>query len=129
MLEPAELNVLEATLLPSLERHHLRLMAHGLRTLQAIAGERRGPPPPRAAIAAWAARQPLMTEDPGFAAAFIDQLDQLAGQLVAIAAGHHRDPLALELEDLISWSCHGADLRTGRAACDHLPTAPAGESP
>jgi hypothetical protein len=42
VLDPQELNLLDSTLLPSLERHHLRLLAHGLRTLQAAAGRRQG---------------------------------------------------------------------------------------
>jgi hypothetical protein len=36
VIEASELAELEATLLPALERHHLRLLAHGLRTFQAV---------------------------------------------------------------------------------------------
>ena len=37
MIEADELAELESTLLPALERHHLRLLAHGLRTFQTVA--------------------------------------------------------------------------------------------
>ena len=58
MLSQAELAELEASLLPALERHHLRLLAHSLRSLQAAAGRRSGPLPERAVLLAWALAQP-----------------------------------------------------------------------
>lgn len=129
MLEPDELNRLDGTLLPSLERHHLRLMAHGLRTLQAIAGQRQGRAPERDAIRSWVERQPAIADDAGFAAAFTDQLEHMAGQLSAIAADHRCEPLGLDLEALIDWAQRNADQRIGRAACDHRSTAPDGAFP
>ena len=99
MLEPQELNLLDSTLLPSLERHHLRLLAHGLRTLQAAAGRRQGPLPERRQLEAWAAAQPALAGDRQFAAAFLPQLEQLGGQLVAIATAEGVTPLALEQAD------------------------------
>ena len=74
MLSPEELSELEASLLPSLERHHLRLLAHSLRSLQAAAGRRSGPLPQRAELLAWALDQPELQADPRFCQAFLDQL-------------------------------------------------------
>lgn len=112
-LTAEELSVLERTLLPALERHHLRLLAHGLRTLQAIAGRRSGPLPEASAIAAWASRQEVIRNDPAFAQAFLDQMEQLAGTLVRIsdAGGLADGPLALDLDDLTRWSLRQADAR------------------
>ena len=110
-LSAAELAELEATVLPGLERHHLRLLAHGLRTLQAIAGRRKGEPPAQEAIEAWALQQPAIAADPHFLRAFAAQLHATAEQLRAIAAAEPCSPLALELPQLIRWSQAQADAR------------------
>ncbi|MEB3323135.1 MAG: hypothetical protein VKI81_09970 [Synechococcaceae cyanobacterium] len=111
MLSEAEVTQLESSLLPALERHHLRLLAHGLRTLQEIAGQRRGPPPPAEVIAAWAASQPAVAADPRFRRAFVEQLQGLAGQLLGIGASLQRPALELELDDLVTWARRRADER------------------
>jgi hypothetical protein len=123
MLDAEELQELEATLLPTLERHHLRLLAHGLRTLQAIAGRRSGAIPSSAAIESWAARQPVIQDDPGFAGAFLTQMGSVAAQLETIAAETGRSPLALDLPDLVAWARGAADrrVRTPAAPTDPPP--------
>lgn len=110
-LSEAELAELEATLLPALERHHLRLLAHGLRTLQAIASRREGEPPALEAIEAWALQQPLIAADPRFLRAFAAQLQCTGDQLRTIAAAEPCSPLALELPQLIRWAQAQADAR------------------
>lgn len=116
MLAHEELQQLEATLLPTLERHHLRLLAHGLRSLQAAAGRRSGAPPPAEAIAAWLKRQPGYDHDPDFTCAFLTQLEALRAQLEVIAAGCGREPLALDLDDLCRWAT--------ASGCDHHDHTP-----
>ena len=111
MIEASELAELEATLLPALERHHLRLLAHGLRTFQSVAGRRQGPLPAIDALAVWATSQPQLAGDPGFAATFLDQLAGLGEQLESIAVRWDREPLALELADLIRWAEQQAQER------------------
>jgi len=113
-LSLTELAELESTLLPALERHHLRLLAHGLRTLQAIAGRRSGPPPAASAIAHWASQQPSLAGDPIFQHAFAQQLSAAGAQLEELAASQSCDPLALELADLCSWAVAQADRRLQR---------------
>ena len=117
VLSPAELAELEGTLLPALERHHLRLLAHGLRTLQQIAGRCRGPAPDHAAIEAWILAQPQIASDPAernadtaFAAAFARELGAAARQLEAIAPAPGQ-ALELELVDLSRWARRQADAR------------------
>lgn len=121
MLSPDELQELESTLLPTLERHHLRLLAHGLRTLQAIAGRRTGALPPEGAVAAWAATQPVIAADAGFAEAFLHQMGHVATQLAAIATDAGQEPLALDLADLIHWATGKADRRLRPPADPPVP--------
>jgi hypothetical protein len=122
MLREEELHQLEATLLPALERHHLRLLAHGLRTLQAVGQQAL---PSRSALEAWAAAQPAIAADPGFQAAFVEQMLGVAVQLETIAVeleslpsteprqegSPRRGPLDLELDDLVRWARQQADQR------------------
>jgi hypothetical protein len=120
MLSEAECRQIESTLLPALERHHLRLLAHALRTLQTIAGRSEGSPPTRRAIAEWARSQPMVRDDPAFAESFIEQLINAAHQLETIAgqdgsgAGNGRGSvgaMGLDLEDLVAWVRRQADRR------------------
>jgi hypothetical protein len=115
----AELAELEATLLPALERHHLRLLAHGLRTLQAISRSTAGALelealPDRAAIGTWVRQQPPIADDAAFQAALVEQLLATGGQLESIAGALGRSPLALELADLSAWASRQADRRLGQ---------------
>lgn len=110
-LSARELVELESTLLPALERHHLRLLAHALRTLQAIGGQRNGPPPPPAAIEAWVRQQPAIADDTLFARAFTAQLLAAGDQLETIGAARGCSALALELADLAAWAQAQADGR------------------
>lgn len=120
MLNPEELAGLEATLLPALERHHLRLLAHGLRTLQEIAGRRGGDSPDGETIRQWVLRQDATAGDVAFAEAFRIQMLNVADQLRGIA-GPSREALDLQLDDLECWARHQADCRLAGA-----PDPPAG---
>jgi hypothetical protein len=124
VIEASELAELESSLLPALERHHLRLLAHGLRTFQAVAGRRQGPLPATDALAAWASGQPQLVGDPGFAATFLQQLAGLGDELQLIGARRGCDPLALELADLISWAEHQAQERLELPSFTADPSAP-----
>lgn len=126
-LSREELQQLESTLLPALERHHLRLLAHGLRTLQAIAGRHHGEAPELEAIRAWAGRQEAIADDDAFAEAFSQQLLGVSRQLQAIAHARHRPLLDLELDELIGWMQQQADARLG--PCDHHGSIRPGQTP
>ncbi len=125
-LSPAELAELESTLLPALERHHLRLLAHGLRTLQAIAtahGSQRDSDklPDRAAIRAWAANQPQIAQDSAFIDLLSDQLESAGRQLAQLAAERGLPPLDLELRDLRAWATKQANQRIAIIGAANLP--------
>ena len=110
-LSAAELAELEATLLPALERHHLRLLAHSLRSLQAIAAHQpAGALPDHDVMRAWASQQPALADAPYFQAVLVEQLEAAGRQLQQLATSLGRSPLALELGDLIA------------SACDHRPS-------
>jgi hypothetical protein len=126
VLTQSELKELESTLLPSLERHHLRLLAHGLRTLQTIGARQPGDLPDRTAIATWAERQDEIADDPRFREAFVEQLLNVADQLSVIAREIGREPLALDLGDLVTWARRVAD---DRITHDRLVTAPLSPTP
>ena len=128
MLSPEELAELEASLLPALERHHLRLLAHSLRSLQAAVGRRSGPLPGRAELLAWALDQPELQADSGFCQAFLDQLQGAGIQLEHIVQDTSAlkqafkqafnpsepappGPLDLDLADLVAWAQRQADRR------------------
>jgi hypothetical protein len=130
MLTPEDQALLEATLLPALERHFLSLLAHGLRTFQAIAAttdqlidqptdQHSGQPkrfPERLQIEAWAASQASLADDPGFREAFVEQLCRLRDPLGEIAARGGQSPLDLPIEALVAWVREQADGRLSRPA-------------
>ena len=115
MLSEADLAELESTLLPALERHHLRLLAHSLRCLQQAAGD--GTPLPDAAgLTAWAERQPNLAVDPTFIPVLVEQLGKAAVQLEQIGQELGKAPLQLELSDLVAWGKACADARLSEQA-------------
>jgi len=122
-LSSDDLQQLEASLLPSLERHHLRLLAHSLRSLQAIAGQRQGPVPAQRQLESWLASQDSLHNDPSFVQAFLEQLQSAAFQLERIAAPLGLAPLALELSDLCQWADTQARARLSPPAAG-LPGPP-----
>jgi hypothetical protein len=113
VLTPEDLELLEGSLLPALERHYLRLLAHGLRTLQAIAASTPDSEqlPEREAIEAWAAQQAPLADDPAFREAFLAQLTRLVDPLEEIAARCGQSALTLELAQLVRWARDQADER------------------
>jgi hypothetical protein len=115
-LTEAEVRELDSTLLPALERHHLRLLAHGLRSLQEVAARRDGPLPDAQALSQWALSQPQVAGSPEFAQAFVAQLQSLGRQLRAIAAAQGCAPLGLSLDQLVQWARRQADQRLDASA-------------
>jgi len=131
MLTPKDQALLEATLLPALERHYLSLLAHGLRTFQAIAATTAEPTrlPDRVQVEAWADRQPAMADDPSFRDAFLEQLCRLLDPLEAMAnrGGGGRSPLELSMGELVAWVSEQADARLNRPASS--PPGPGANPP
>lgn len=117
-LRPGDLEQLESTLLPALERHHLRLLAHSLRTLQQIAAAAATPGqtpwPDQAAIEAWLQQQPDLNGESDFQNTLAQQLMASGQQLQQRAEQIGLDSaLDLELDALIQWAISQADQRLG----------------
>jgi hypothetical protein len=104
VLTPEDLELLEGSLLPAVERHFLRLLAHGLRTFQVIAAASPDP-------AQLPDRQAPLAHDPAFQEAFLEQLTRLVDPLQEIASRHGQSVLSLELSQLVQWATEQADAR------------------
>lgn len=110
MLSEQDLGELESTLLPALERHHLRLLAHSLRCLQQAA-EGGDNLPAQEGLMSWAHQQPNLAVDPSFIPVLVEQLAKAAVQLEAIGLQVSKPPLQLEISDLVRWGQQQADQR------------------
>lgn len=113
MLSDADLQELESCLLPALERHHLRLLAHSLRCLQAAA--QAAVAPDQEALQAWAEQQPGLLADPAFIPVLIEQLLKAGVQLEAIGKARGKPALELSIADLVAWGRASADQRLAAA--------------
>ena len=108
---------IDATLLPSRERHHLRLLAHCLDSFRAMESDGTGQLPGAASRRRWCEQQPVIAEEPGFLRSLLHQLDRAAEQLQSLADNLNKAPLQLTLDDLISAAearCHH-QIQPGRA--------------
>ena len=110
MLSEHDLTELEGTLLPALERHHLRLLAHSLRCLQQAA-EDGEPLPDSQRLLAWAQRQSNLAVDPTFIPVLVEQLGKAALQLEQIGLEQGLAALDLQIADLVRWGQRQADQR------------------
>ena len=94
---------IEATLLPTLDRHHLRLQAHCLATLKSIAAPRsEGPLPSVEQIQAWCREQPALRDDAVFQDELLKQFQVISDQLNSLADACGHPPLDLTLDALIA---------------------------
>ena len=93
---------IEATLLPTLDRHHLRLQAHCLSTLKSIAAPRcDGALPSDAEIQAWCREQPALRDASDFQDELLRQFQVISDQLNTLADTCGCSPLELTLSALI----------------------------
>tara|TARA_Y100000589_G_scaffold278676_1_gene274246 strand:- start:108 stop:485 length:378 start_codon:yes stop_codon:yes gene_type:complete len=101
-LDRQQIERIEATLLPVVDRHLLRLQAHCLVTFQQIAMPiQEGPLPTRDRWQEWCDQQPQLADDTEFSEQLMMQFTVIAGQLEELAGKLNRTPLELELGDLI----------------------------
>ena len=101
-LDRQQIERIEATLLPVVDRHLLRLQAHCLVTFQQIAMPiQEGPLPTRDRWQEWCDQQPQLADDTEFSDQLMMQFTVIAGQLEELAGKLNRTPLELELGDLI----------------------------
>ncbi len=124
-LSRADAEQIEATLLPNLDRHHLRLLAHCLRSFQVIADPRRsGPLPDRRSLEQWLRKQPQLADEPQFRDLLLSQFLAVAEQLQDLAKQRDLTPLELNLGALIEASTTASKARiegqqNQPSDCDH----------
>ena len=110
-IDRATIERIDATLLPQLDRHHLRVLSHCLDSFQAMAAPKTtGAIPDEEQRRRWCQQQPVVAEDPMFLDTLLLQLNAAAEQLDQLARELGKPPLALTLDDLISASearCRG----------------------
>ena len=124
-LSRSDAEQIEATLLPNLDRHHLRLLAHCLRSFQVIAKPRTsGPLPNQSSLEQWLLQQPQFTDEPQFRDLLLGQFLSAALQLEGLARAKGLSPLELSIGELITASTTASkarieDQKRIPSNCDH----------
>ena len=99
-VDPDVVARIDATLLPQLDRHHLRLLVHCLDSFRAMVPSKDGGLPDAASRRRWCEQQPLVVEDPTFLRSLLLQLEGAGQQLSDLARQLNKQPLELTLDDL-----------------------------
>ena len=115
MTEPLTREMVEkidATLLPTLDRHHLRLLAHCLGSFQQMTapGAYRAIPS-KDQQQQWCLQHPLLRDDPQFGNLLLNQFEAAARQLETLALSLNMAPLDLTLDHLIDQAVANARAR------------------
>jgi hypothetical protein len=124
-LSRSDAEQIEATLLPNLDRHYLRLLAHCLRSFQVIAKPRTsGPLPNQSSLEQWLLQQPQLTDEPQFRDLLLGQFLSAALQLEGLARAKGLSPLELSIGELITASTTASkarieDQKRIPSNCDH----------
>ncbi len=102
-----ELQHIEATNLPNLERHHLRLLAHCLACFKLMSnGLNTGSLPSEDSRLQWCLDQPSLANESAFVSVLLEQFSVAGQQLEYLADISGKSPLELTLEDLIQARIH-----------------------
>ena len=97
-----EIQLIDSTALPSIERHHLRLLAHSLACFKLMAnGASNGPLPKEDVRLKWLLSQPAINDNQEFIITLLEQLSCAGNQLEILADQSRISPLELTLEELI----------------------------
>ncbi len=100
-----DIKKIEETGLPSLERHHLRLLAHCLQCFKEMAKNvATGSLPQEQDRLRWCSEQPSLVNDQAFISVLLEQFSAAGSQLEKIANMISTSPLELTLDDLIKVS-------------------------
>ena len=97
-----EIKLIDATGLPMVDRHHLRLLAHCLASFKTMANDASsGPLPEEQDRLEWLMSQPAFTNEIDFVIVLLEQFSLAGNQLERLAATLNISPLELTLEKLI----------------------------
>ena len=101
-LSLADLERIESTSLSSLERHHLRLIAHCLECFKAMGqASTTGSLPTEKERFAWCMAQPSLASDRAFVSVLLEQFAVACRYLEKVAEKFNLTPLELTLDHLI----------------------------
>ncbi len=109
-----DIQLIEATDLSSLERHHLRLLAHCLVCFQTMAQGSSDLPGEKIWLQ-WCLDQPGLSSEKRFISVLLEQFAAAARQLEEIALNFNIPPMELTLEHLIMASVKASDHSEGVA--------------
>ncbi|WP_392346287.1 hypothetical protein [Parasynechococcus sp.] len=102
-IDRATIERIDSTLLPPLDRHHVRVLSHCLDSFQCMtAPGNTGAVPDENQRRRWCQQQPVVADDPAFFSTLLLQLNAAAEQLDQLALELGKPPLALTLDDLIN---------------------------
>ncbi len=101
-LNMAEIELIDSTFFPSIDKHHLRLLAHCLRSFQEMKQDATdGQLPDDKQCLIWCQSQANLTKEKKFILVLIEQMSSARRQLEQIAEEFEKPPLKLTLTDLI----------------------------
>ena len=104
-LTKEDIEQIEATLLPALERHHIRLLAHCLASFKSMANDsKKGPLPNKDSRLKWCLKQPELSNQKSFIPILLEQMEVAGLELEQLASERLITPLELNIEDLIKAS-------------------------
>tara|TARA_B100001250_G_C19519578_1_gene665372 strand:+ start:389 stop:736 length:348 start_codon:yes stop_codon:yes gene_type:complete len=102
LLNDNDINLIESTNLSTLEKHHLRLLAHCLETLRLMAnGSLKGSFPTKEKRLTWFKGINCLQDDQSFIPVLMEQLDVAAIELEKMAELSNISPLEMNLSSLI----------------------------
>ena len=102
-IDRAAIERIDSTLLPQLDRHHVRVVSDCLDSFQSMAAPgSNGAIPDENERRLCYQQQPLVADDPTFLDTLLLQLNAAADQLDQLALELGKPPLALTLDDLIN---------------------------
>lgn len=103
-LSMEEIQLIDQTNLPILEKHHLRLLAHCLACFKSMAQQEKSREsfPEENDWVKWCLAQPRLQNDNDFISLLLEQFSGAAKQLQKLALDKNIPPLKLNLEDLIN---------------------------
>ena len=104
-LSEEEMEKIDSTNLPLMDRHYLRLLAHCLNCFKSIALEKGmtlGSLPNSRERYEWCLKQAAFASEKTFIPIFLEQLEVAAAKLNLIATDYAISPLELDLSDLMT---------------------------
>ena len=111
-----EIELIEATKLPTLKQQHLRLLAHCLACFKQISKKKsHGPFPKKEEWWDWCMTQPSLNQDRAFVPVLLEQFTIASEILSKIAIDHGITPLELTVSDLITSSMQAEKVDTNSA--------------